>query len=108
MTENAQRNREAEVNLLAAAREAQWSAAAFMGPNYDEAGVAGEGESALAIGARPRDGYHDAAHHHALALHDTLYLCAEDISADDWRSAPPKGRPARTLPWAARRTTLSR
>lgn len=33
MTENAQRNREAEVNLLAAAREAQWSAAAFMGPN---------------------------------------------------------------------------
>ena len=55
-----------------------------MGPGHDEAGVAGEGESALAIGARREDGYHDAdTIMHALALHDTLYLCAEDISADE-------------------------
>lgn len=38
----------------------------------------------LAIGARREDGYHDAdTIMHALALHDTLYLCAEDISADE-------------------------
>ena len=84
MTENAQRNREAEVNLLAAAREAQWSAAAFMGPNTMKLVSPAKVNLLLAIGARREDGYHDAdAIMHALALHDTLYLCAEDISADE-------------------------
>ena len=32
MTDNVQRNREAEVNLLAAARDAQWSPTTFLGP----------------------------------------------------------------------------
>ena len=109
MTENAQRNREAEVNLLAAAREAQWSAAAFMGPNTMKLVSPAKVNLLLAIGARREDGYHDAdTIMHALALHDTLYLHAQKISRPmSWRSAPPKGRPARTLPWAARRTTLS-
>ena len=84
MTENAQRNREAEVNLLAAAREAQWSAAAFMGPNTMKLVSPAKVNLLLAIGARREDGYHDAdTIMHALALHDTLYLCAEDISADE-------------------------
>ena len=84
MTENAQRNREAEVNLLAAAREAQWSAAAFMGPNTMKLVSPAKLNLLLAIGARREDGYHDAdTIMHALALHDTLYLHVEDISADE-------------------------
>ena len=84
MTENAQRNREAEVNLLAAAREAQWSAAAFMGPNTMKLVSPAKVNLLLAIGARREDGYHDAdTIMHALALHDTLYLRAEGISADE-------------------------
>ncbi len=69
MTENAQRNREAEVNLLAAAREAQWSAAAFMGPNTMKLVSPAKVNLLLAIGARREDGYHDAdTIMHALAL----------------------------------------
>ena len=84
MTENAQRNREAEVNLLAAAREAQWSAAAFMGPNTMKLVSPAKVNLLLAIGARREDGYHDAdTIMHALALHDTLYLRAEGVSADE-------------------------
>ncbi len=84
MTENAQRNREAEVNLLAAAREAQWSVAAFMGPNTMKLVSPAKVNLLLAIGARREDGYHDAdTIMHALALHDTLYLRAEGVSADE-------------------------
>ena len=84
MTENAQRNREAEVNLLAAAREAQWSAAAFMGPNTMKLVSPAKVNLLLAIGARREDGYHDAdTIMHALALHDTLYLRAEGVSTDE-------------------------
>ena len=84
MTENAQRNREAEVNLLAAAREAQWSAAAFMGPNTMKLVSPAKVNLLLAIGARREGGYHDAdTIMHALALHDTLYLRAEGVSADE-------------------------
>ncbi len=84
MTENAQRNREVEVNLLAAAREAQWSAGAFMGPNTMKLVSPAKVNLLLAIGARREDGYHDAdTVMHALALHDTLYLRTEDISADE-------------------------
>ena len=92
MTENAQRNREAEVNLLAAAREAQWSAAAFMGPNTMKLVSPAKVNLLLAIGARREDGYHDAdTIMHALALHDTLYLCAEDISADELAKCTAEG-----------------
>ena len=84
MTDNAQRNREAEVDLLAAAREAQWSAAAFMGPNTMKLVSPAKVNLLLAIGERRPDGYHDAdTIMHALALHDTLYLRCEDVSADE-------------------------
>ena len=62
------------MNLLAAAREAQWSAAAFMGPNTMKLVSPAKVNLLLAIGARREDGYHDAdTIMHALALHDTLY-----------------------------------
>ena len=84
MTENTQRNREAEVNLLAAAREAQWSAAAFMGPNAVKVVSPAKVNLLLSIGARRPDGYHDAdTIMHALALHDTVYLCVQPASADE-------------------------
>lgn len=67
MTENAQRNREAEVNLLAAAREAQWSAAAFMGPNTMKLVSPGEGESAFGHWGAPRGRLPRCRHHHARA-----------------------------------------
>ena len=105
MTENAQRNREAEVNLLAAAREAQWSAAAF-GAEHDEAGVAGEGESAFWPLGRARTATTMPTPSCTRSRCMIRYTCAQKISRPmSWRSAPPKGRPARTLPWAARRTT---
>ncbi|MFR1167170.1 MAG: hypothetical protein ACLSDQ_05925 [Adlercreutzia equolifaciens] len=97
MTENAQRNREAEVNLLAAAREAQWSAAAFMGPNTMKLVSPAKVNLLLAIGARREDGYHDAdTIMHALAR---MIRCTvrEDISADELAKRR-KGRPARTPP----------
>lgn len=84
MTENVQRNREAEVNLLAAAREAQWSATTFMGPNTMKLVSPAKVNLLLAIGERRADGYHDAdTIMHALALHDTLYLRCEEVSADE-------------------------
>ena len=84
MTENTQRNREAEVNLLAAAREAQWSAAAFMGPNAVKVVSPAKVNLLLSIGARRPDGYHDAdTVMHALALHDTVYLRVQPASEDE-------------------------
>lgn len=84
MTENTQRNREAEVNLLAAAREAQWSAAAFMGPNAVKVVSPAKVNLLLSIGARRPDGYHDAdTVMHALALHDTVYLRVQSASEDE-------------------------
>ena len=84
MTQNAQRNCEAEVNLLAAAREAQWSAAAFMGPGAVKLVAPAKVNLVLAIGARRPDGYHDAdTVMHALALHDTVYLRIETTTADE-------------------------
>ena len=84
MTENTQRNREAEVNLLAAAREAQWSAAAFMGPNAVKVVSPAKVNLLLSIGARRPDGYHDVdTIMHALALHDTVYLCVQPASEDE-------------------------
>ncbi len=84
MTENTRRNREAEVNLLAAAREAQWSTAAFMGPNAVKVVSPAKVNLLLSIGARRPDGYHDAdTVMHALALHDTVYLCVQPASEDE-------------------------
>ena len=94
MTENAQRNREAEVNLLAAAREAQWSAAAFMGPNTMKLVSPAKVNLLLAIGAARADGYHEARTiMHALALHDTMYVAASPATADEIAAAATAARP---------------
>lgn len=84
MTDNVQRNREAEVNLLAAARDAQWSATTFLGPGSLKLVSPAKVNLLLAIGAVRPDGYHEARTvMHALALHDTMYVHAAPASADE-------------------------
>lgn len=73
-----------EVDMLAAAREAQWSAATFMGPNTVKLVAPAKVNLALAIGARREDGYHDVdTVMHALALHDVVYLHREEATTDE-------------------------
>lgn len=84
MTENVQRNREMEVNLLAAAKDAQWSAGTFLGPGSIKLVSPAKVNLVLAVGPRRADGYHEVRNvMHALALHDTLYLHVEALSDDD-------------------------
>lgn len=73
-----------DVDMLAAAREAQWSAAAFMGPGAVKLVAPAKVNLVLAIGEKRPDGYHDAdTVMHALALHDTVYLRVEAATADE-------------------------
>ena len=84
MTENARINQSGDIDMLAAAREAQWSATTFMGPNTVKLVAPAKVNLVLAIGARRADGYHDAETvMHALALHDTVYLSIEAATADE-------------------------
>lgn len=105
MTENVRRNREAEVDIMAAAREAQWSATTFLGPGTMKLVSPAKVNLLLAIGDVRPDGYHDARTiMHALAMHDTLYVNVEDASADEVAraadgaiQAAAEGRPDRAL-----------
>lgn len=73
-----------EVDMLAAAREAQWSAVAFMGSGTVKVVSPAKVNLLLSIGKRRPDGYHEVdTIMHALALHDTVYLRAEAATADD-------------------------
>lgn len=84
MTENVQRNREMEVNLLAAAKDAQWSAGTFLGAGSIKLVSPAKVNLVLAVGPRRDDGYHDVRTvMHGLALHDTVYLHAEELSEDE-------------------------
>lgn len=84
MTENVQRNREMEVNLLAAAKDAQWSAGAFLGAGSIKLVSPAKVNLVLAVGPRRDDGYHDVQTvMHGLALHDTVYLHVEELADDE-------------------------
>lgn len=84
MTENARINQSGEIDMLAAAREAQWSATSFMGPGALKLVAPAKVNLLLAIGARRADGYHEARTiMHALALHDTMYVHAAAASVDE-------------------------
>ena len=88
MIDNVQRNREAEVNLLAAARDAQWSPTTFLGPGTLKLVSPAKVNLLLAIGAARADGYHEAQTiMHALALHDTLYVATSPATADEIAAA---------------------
>lgn len=98
MTENAQRDRETEVDMMAAAREAQWSATTFLGPGTMKLVSPAKVNLLLAIGDVRPDGYHDVRTiMHALALHDTLYVNVAPASADEVARAAVEKRPDQAL-----------
>lgn len=84
MTDNVKLNREAEVNLLAAAKDAQWSATTFLGPGSLKLVAPAKVNLLLSVGQRRADGYHEVENiMHALALHDVVYLHVEPLGEDE-------------------------
>ena len=72
------------VDMLAAARDAQWSPEGFLGPGAMKAVAPAKVNLALLVGARRGDGYHEATTvMHALALHDTLHLHRAPAAPDE-------------------------
>lgn len=69
------------VDMLAEAREAQWSALAFLGENAIKVVAPAKVNLFLGIGDRRPDGRHDVVNvMHALALHDDVFVeCHEGI-----------------------------
>lgn len=71
------------VDMLAEAREAQWSALSFMGPGAIKLVAPAKVNLFLDIRDRRSDGYHEVANvMHSLALHDVLYMQFEPERAD--------------------------
>lgn len=71
-----------EVDMLAEAREAQWTALSFMGEDAIKLVAPAKVNLFLGVGERRDDGYHEVLNvMHALALHDNIYISCHD--ADD-------------------------
>lgn len=68
---------EAEVDMLRAARDAQFEPLSFLGAGFKKVLAPAKVNLFLGIGARRSDGYHELSTvMHALALHDVLYVNA--------------------------------
>lgn len=68
------------VDILTEAREAQWSASSFSGPDCARLVAPAKVNLFLGVGEKRTDGLHDVTNvMHALALHDTLYVRRETI-----------------------------
>ena len=68
------------VDILAEAREAQWSANSFSGSDCAKLVAPAKVNLFLGVGEKRADGFHDATNiMHALALHDVLYVRHEAI-----------------------------
>lgn len=64
-----------QVDMMAEARNAQWSADAFLGPGSVKAVAPAKVNLFLGVGQQRADGYHDVVNvMHALALHDVLHF----------------------------------
>lgn len=73
-----------KVDMLAAARDAQWAPVTFLGPGAVCAIAPAKANLFLAVGGVRPDGYHQVTTvMHALALHDTLHLHRVPLSADE-------------------------
>lgn len=69
-----------DVDMLAEAREAQWSALSFMGEDAIKLVAPAKVNLFLGVGERRPDGYHEVLNvMHALALHDNIYMCCRDV-----------------------------
>lgn len=83
------------VNMIEAARDAQWDPARFLGPNYLRLIAPAKVNLFLGIGATRADGRHEATTvMQALLLHDTLYL---NTKAEPWEMSEDSTLP----PWQA-------
>lgn len=72
------------VDMLAAARDAQWSAEGFLGPGAVRAVAPAKVNLVLEVGGLRDDGYHQVATvMHALALHDVLHLHRAPATAEE-------------------------
>lgn len=77
-----------QVDMLAQAREAQWSAEAFKGLGCAKLVAPAKVNLFLAVGERRADGFHEVTNvMQALALHDVLYVRHEPLSAEELASA---------------------
>lgn len=83
---------QSKVDMLAEAREAQWSALTFMGKDTVKALAPAKVNLFLGIGEKLESGYHEAVTvMHALALHDVLYFTCHEadsnfsVASDDFR-----------------------
>ena len=90
------------VDMLGAARDAQWSALAFMGPGSVRAMAPAKVNLFLGVGERRADGRHEVLTvMHALALHDTLHVqvrpADQAADGDDLPSHAAVGGPACNL-----------
>lgn len=75
MTTNAEQSK---VDMLAEAREAQWSALTFMGSDTVKALAPAKVNLFLGIGEKLDNGYHEVTTvMHSLALHDVLYFACD-------------------------------
>lgn len=64
-----------KLDMLAEARNAQWSADTFLGPGSIKFAAPAKVNLFLAVGEKRSDGYHDVVNvMHALALHDNVYF----------------------------------
>lgn len=71
------------VDMLAEAREAQWSALSFMGEDAIKLVAPAKVNLFLGVGPRRDDGYHEVLNvMHALALHDNIYISCRDADGE--------------------------
>lgn len=79
-----------KVDMLATARNAQWSADTFLGVGSIKLVAPAKVNLFLGVGERRDDGYHDVSNiMHAVALHDVLYVRCAPLSekgAEDMRT----------------------
>lgn len=69
------------VDILAEAREAQWSAGAFSGADCVKVVAPAKVNLFLGVGEKRVDGFHEVTNiMHALALHDVLYVRCEPLT----------------------------
>lgn len=77
-----------QVDMMAEARNAQWSADAFLGPGAIKAVAPAKVNLFLGVGEQRADGYHDVVNvMHALALHDVLYFHRAEGASEVVRDA---------------------
>lgn len=71
------------VDMLAEAREAQWTALSFMGEDAIKLVAPAKVNLFLGVGPRRDDGYHEVLNvMHALALHDNIYISCRDADGE--------------------------